>query len=45
MIDKTDVCKNNSDKSSQTKLGEDIPLGFSMSTISLFKYIENKNDL
>ena len=32
------------DHSSTSKLGEHITSGFSMSTISLFKNIENKHD-
>ena len=40
-----DGCKNNSEKSSATKVGECIPSGFSMSTISSFKCIENKHDV
>ena len=31
--------------SSTTKIGENIPSGFSMSTISSFKSIENKHDV
>ena len=42
LIQKMDGCKNNSEKSSTTKVSEHIPLGFSMSTISSFKHIENK---
>ena len=45
MIEKTDGCKNNLENSSTTKLGEHIPSGFSMSTLSSFKRIENKNEV
>ena len=38
-------CKNDPEKLSTTKLSEYITLGFSMSTISLFKSIENKHDI
>ena len=31
---KIDGCKNNPEKSSTTKLGQDIPSGFSVSTVS-----------
>ena len=42
MIEKIDGCKNNS---STTKLSEHVPSGFSMSTISSFRSIENKHDV
>ena len=42
LIEKTDGCKNNSENTSITKVSEDIPSGFSMSTISSFKMIDNK---
>ena len=45
LIEKFDGCKNNSENSSATKVGEHIPLGFSMSTISTFKNIENNRDV
>ena len=32
LIEKIDGCKSNLEKSSTTKVGEHIPLGFSMST-------------
>ena len=35
-----DGCKYNPEKSSTTKVGEHIPLGFSMSTTSSFKEIK-----
>ena len=44
LIEKTDICKNNPENSSTTKVGEYIPSGFSMFTISLFKSIKNKHD-
>ena len=44
-IGKIDGCKNNPEKSSRTKVTEHIPSGFSMSTILLFKDLENKHDL
>ena len=42
LIYKFDGCKNNPDNLSTTEVGKHIPSGFSMSTISLFKRIENK---
>ena len=42
LIEKIDQCKNNSENSFITKVEEDIPSGFSMSTIWPFKSIENK---
>ena len=45
MLEKIDGCKNNAEKSSTAKVGEYIPSGFSMSTILLFKDIENKHDV
>ena len=42
-IEKTDGCKNSPENSFTTKKGEDIPSGFSMSTISSLKNIENKH--
>ena len=44
LIENIDECTNNPGNSSTTKLGEHIPLGFSMSTISSLKSIENKHD-
>ena len=44
LIEKIDGCKNPS-KSSRTKVGEHIPSGFFMSTISSFKCIENKHNV
>ena len=37
LIEKIDGCKNNPKNSSTTKVSENIPSGFSMSTISSFK--------
>ena len=44
IIEKTDVCKNNPENSSTTKVSEHIPSGFSVSTISSFRSVENKHD-
>ena len=44
LIEKTDGCKNNLKNSSTTNVGEHIPSGFLMSTISSFKSIENNHD-
>ena len=38
-------CKNNPENSSEENEAEYIPSGFSMSTISSFKSIENKHDV
>ena len=43
-IEKIDGCKNNSENSFTTKIRKHIPSGFSMSTISSFRNIENKHD-
>ena len=40
LIEKIDGCKNNPDNSFTTKVGQHIPSGFSMSTISSFKNVE-----
>ena len=45
IIKKTDGCKNNPENSSTSKVGEHIPSGFSMSTISFFRSIENTHDM
>ena len=45
LIEKTDGCKNNPENSFSTKVGEHIPSGFSMPTISSFESIENKHDV
>ena len=42
---KIDVCKNNAENSSTTKVCKHIPSSFLMSTISLFRSIENKHDV
>ena len=44
IIEKIDVCKNNPENSFTTKVSEHIPSGFSMSTISSFRSVENKHD-
>ena len=43
IIEKIDGCKNNPENSSTIKVSEHIPSGFSMSTISSFRSIENKH--
>ena len=45
IIEKIDECKNDPQSLSTTKLSEHIPSGFSMSTISSFRSIENKHDV
>ena len=45
LIEKIDVCKNNPENSSTTKVSRHIPSGFSMPLISSFRSIENKHDL
>ena len=45
LIEKIDGYKNNPENSSTSKVGEHIPSGFSMSTISSFKSIENKHNV
>ena len=45
LIEKIDGCKNNPENSSIIKVSEHIPSGFSISTISSFKNIENKHDV
>ena len=45
IIEKIDACKNNLENSSTTKESKHIPPGFSMSTICLFRSIENKYNL
>ena len=44
-IENIDECRNNPKKSSTTKVSKHIPTGFSMSTISSFRSIENKHDV
>ena len=45
LIKKIDGCANNPENSSITKIGEQIPCGYSMSTILTFDHIENKHTL
>ena len=45
IIKMTDRCKNNPQNSSTTKVSKHIASGFSMSTISSFRSIENKHDV
>ena len=46
IIEKIDRCKNDPENSSTTKVSEYVTAsGFSMSTISSFKIIENKHDV
>ena len=45
VIEKIDGCKNNPENLSTTKLSEHIPSGFSMSTISSYRSIENKHSI
>ena len=45
IIEKIDGCKNNPENSSTAKVSEHFPSAFSMSIISSFRSIENKNDL
>ena len=45
IIKKIDGCKNNHENSSTTKVSRHIRSGFSMSTISSFRNIENKHDV
>ena len=44
-IEKIDGCKNSPENSFTTKKREDVRSGFSMSTISSLKNIENKHDV
>ena len=43
IIEKVHGCKNNPENSSTTKISENIPSGFLMSTISSFRSTENKH--
>ena len=45
LIEKIDGYKDNLENSSTTKAVKHIPSGFSMSTISSFKKIENQHDV
>ena len=44
IIEKVDGCKGNPESSSTTTVSEHVLSGFSMSTISPFRSIENKHD-
>ena len=45
LIKKMDEYRNNPEKLSTTKVGEYIPLGFLMPTISLFKPVKNEHNV
>ena len=45
IVEKIDGCKNNPENSSTTTVRNHIPSGFSMSTISSFRSIENNHDV
>ena len=45
IIEKIDGCKNNPENSFTTKVSDHIPSGFSISTISSLRTIENKHDV
>ena len=45
LIKKIDVCAKNPENTSTKRIGEHIPCGYSMSTISVFDNIENKHTL
>ena len=45
IIEKTDGCKNNPENSSTAEVTEHVPSGYSVSTISSFRSIENKHDV
>ena len=45
ITEKIDGCKNNDKNSSTKKINEHTSSGFSMSTISPYRSIENKNDV
>ena len=45
LVEKIDVCKNNTENSFTIKVGEHFPSGFSMSTVSSFKSIKVKHDV
>ena len=42
LIRKIDECANNPENSSTAKLGENIPCGYTMSTVWTFDHIGNK---
>ena len=45
IIEKIDRCKNDTKNSSTTKVSQNIPPGSSISTISSFRSIENKDNV
>ena len=45
IIERIDGCRNNSQNSSTTKVSEHVPSDFSISEISSFRSIENRNDV
>ena len=45
ITEKIDGCQNNPEYSFTTKVSKHIPSGFSMSTTSSFKSLENKHDV
>ena len=45
IIEEIDRCKNNPENLFTSKVSEHTPSGFSMSTISSFRSIENKHDV
>ena len=45
LVKTIDKCKNYPERSSATKIGEDIPCWYSMSTIWAFDNIENKHSV
>ena len=45
LIEKVDGCKNNPENLSTTKVGKNIPSGFSMPIRSSYKSIENMHDV
>ena len=45
IIEKIDGYKNNPENSSTTKVSEYIPSGFSVSTLSSFRSIDNRHDI
>ena len=45
IIEKIDGCKKNRENPSTTKVSEHNPSGFSISTTSSFRIIENKHDV
>ena len=45
LITRIDVCKNNLQKLSIAKVGEQTPCGYSLSTIRTFDGMENRHDV